>query len=128
MEHANLAKIKNLEPEVGIMKKCWNKFLSLLPIKADDIHFSSITELCSSSEHKYTIPELISLFLEFTDNYFEKKGSLNQEKQPEIKTEAICGKNSEKEIEEKKQYFTNLKNYSISQNISKKLTSLQILK
>ncbi|WP_254229404.1 hypothetical protein [Wolbachia pipientis] len=68
------------------------------------------------------------MLLEFTDNYFEKKGSLNQEKQPEIKTEAICGKNSEKEIEEKKQYFTNLKNYSISQNISKKLTSLQILK
>lgn len=128
MEHTDLAKIKNLESEVGIMRKCWNKFLSLLPIKADDIHFSPITELCSSSEHKYTLPELISLFLEFTDDYFKKKGSLNQEKQPEIKTEAICGKNSEKEIEEKKQYFTNLKNYSISQNISKKLTSLQILK
>ncbi|UIP92279.1 hypothetical protein JSQ73_003635 [Wolbachia endosymbiont of Anopheles demeilloni] len=70
------------------------------------------------------IPELISLFLEFTDDYFKKKGSLNQE----IKTEVIFEKNSEKEIEEKKQYFTNLKNYSISQSISKKLTSLQILK
>ncbi|WP_254229405.1 hypothetical protein [Wolbachia pipientis] len=64
MEHTDLAKIKNLESEVGIMRKCWNKFLSLLPIKADDIHFSSITELCSSSEHKYNLPELISLFLE----------------------------------------------------------------
>ncbi|WP_255563432.1 hypothetical protein [Wolbachia endosymbiont of Bemisia tabaci] len=67
------------------------------------------------------IPELISLFLEFTDR---KEGSLNQE----IKTKVICEKNSEKEIEEKKQYFTNLKNYSISKSISKKLTSLQILK
>ncbi|MFL3876944.1 hypothetical protein [Wolbachia endosymbiont of Trichogramma kaykai] len=59
---------------------------------------------------------------------FHRSKRRAQEKQPEIKTEAICGKNSEKEIEEKKQYFTNLNNYSISQSISKKLTSLQILK
>ncbi|WP_246198527.1 alpha/beta hydrolase [Wolbachia endosymbiont of Ctenocephalides felis wCfeJ] len=82
IEHTNLTKIpktKNPEPKVGVIKKCWNKFLSLLPIKADDIHFSPITELCSSNEHNYTLPELISLFLELTDNYFEKKVSLKQE-------------------------------------------------
>ncbi|MFT4314501.1 MAG: hypothetical protein AB3P11_05420 [Wolbachia pipientis] len=53
---------------------------------------------------------------------------ISKRRAQEIKTEVIFEKNSEKEIEEKKQYFTNLKNYSISQNISKKLTSLQILK
>ncbi|WP_237342902.1 hypothetical protein [Wolbachia endosymbiont of Folsomia candida] len=77
-EHTNLTKIpkaKNVEHEVGIIKRCWNKFLSLLPIKTDDIHFSPITELRSSDKHNYTLPELILLFLEFTDNYFEKIGS-----------------------------------------------------
>ncbi|MGL9718156.1 MAG: hypothetical protein ACR5K9_05725 [Wolbachia sp.] len=36
IKHTNLAKIpkvKNPEPKIGIVKKCWNKFLSLLPIR-----------------------------------------------------------------------------------------------
>ncbi|OCA06805.1 hypothetical protein [Wolbachia endosymbiont of Trichogramma pretiosum] len=55
---------------------------------------------------------------------FHRSKRRAQEKQTEIKTKAICGKNSEKEIKEKKQYFTNLRNYSISHSIPKKLTSL----
>ncbi|RDD35710.1 hypothetical protein Wcon_00005 [Wolbachia endosymbiont of Cylisticus convexus] len=74
------------------------------------------------------IPELISLFLEFTDDYFEKKGSLNQKKQPEIKTEVIHEKNGKKEIKKKKQCFSDVEDYSINQSIAQKLTDLEVKK
>ncbi|QCB63096.1 alpha/beta hydrolase [Wolbachia endosymbiont of Drosophila mauritiana] len=48
--------------------------------KADkDIHKLPITCLKSSNKTDYTFPELISLYIHITDEYFSKYGSLNNE-------------------------------------------------
>ncbi|WP_349967670.1 alpha/beta hydrolase [Wolbachia endosymbiont of Armadillidium arcangelii] len=50
------------------------------PKKADkDIHKLPITCLKSSNKTDYTFPELISLYIQTTDEYFSKHGSLNNE-------------------------------------------------
>ncbi len=54
------------------------------PKKADkDVHKLPITCLKSSNEAGYTFPELISLYIQKTDEYFSKHGSLNDEKKVE---------------------------------------------
>ncbi|KLT22023.1 hypothetical protein wVul_1768 [Wolbachia endosymbiont of Armadillidium vulgare str. wVulC] len=53
---------------------------------------------------------------------------LNQEKQPKIKTEVIHKENGKKEIKKKKQCFSDVKDYSMSQNITQKLTDLEVKK
>ncbi|WP_333023570.1 hypothetical protein [Wolbachia endosymbiont of Pentidionis agamae] len=68
---SKMHKAKNFELKTRMI--CWNKFLSLLPIKSDDIHFSPITELRATNSNHYTLPELISLFIELGDSYFESK-------------------------------------------------------
>ncbi|WP_349967453.1 hypothetical protein [Wolbachia endosymbiont of Armadillidium arcangelii] len=53
---------------------------------------------------------------------------LNQEKQPKIKAETIYEENGKKEIKKKKQCFSDVKDYSMSQNITQKLTDLEVKK
>ncbi|MGL9718867.1 MAG: alpha/beta hydrolase family protein [Wolbachia sp.] len=54
------------------------------PEKADkDVHVLPITCLKSSDEMGYTFPELINLYIQITDGYFAKHGSLNNEKKVE---------------------------------------------
>lgn len=54
------------------------------PKKADkDVHKLPITCLKSSNEVGYTFPELIRLYIQRTDEYFAKHGSLNDEKKVE---------------------------------------------